>query len=174
MAFWMARSLSPCLFQLFLCHVISFSWRVINSSVRPSILPKSSVHFSDVMKGADGGIDGIAYFRVGRKDNAKIIFQVKSGGVSRKDIATLRGDMQRTDAALGVLITLEAASKPMVAEAKAAGQYRHEDMGRSYDRITIVTAQEMVESFRRLEIPMSIEVLKAAQKEIQEQQLSLL
>ena len=125
-------------------------------------------------KGADGGIDGIAYFRVGRKDNAKIIFQVKSGGVSRKDIATLRGDMQRTDAVLGVLITLEAASKPMVAEAKAAGQYRHEDMGRSYDRITIVTAQEMVESFRRLEIPMSIEVLKAAQKEIQEQQLSLL
>lgn len=125
-------------------------------------------------KGADGGIDGIAYFRVGRKDNAKIIFQVKSGGVSRKDIATLSGDMQRTDAALGVLITLEAPSKPMIAEAKAAGQYRHEDMGRSYDRITIVTAQEMVESFRRLEIPMSIEVLKAAQKEIQDQQLSLL
>jgi hypothetical protein len=42
-------------------------------------------------KGADRGIDGIAYFQTGKTDNAKIIFQVKSGGVKRGDIATLRG-----------------------------------------------------------------------------------
>jgi site-specific DNA-methyltransferase (adenine-specific) len=71
-------------------------------------------------KGADAGIDGIAYFRVGKKDNAKIIFQAKSGGVSRKDVATLRGDMERTESALGVLITLEEPTKPMMNEAKAA------------------------------------------------------
>jgi hypothetical protein len=58
-------------------------------------------------KGADAGIDGRAYFKVGKKDNAKIVFQVKSGGVSRKDIATLRGDMEKENAALAVLITLE-------------------------------------------------------------------
>jgi DNA modification methylase len=125
-------------------------------------------------KGADGGIDGVAYFRVGKKDNAKIIFQAKSGGVSRKDIATLRGDMVRTEAALGILITLEPPSKPMLNEAKAAGQYKHEDMGKSYDRITIVTVQEIIEDHKRLEIPMSLEVLKAAQKEILETQLNLL
>ena len=125
-------------------------------------------------KGADGGIDGIAYFRVGKKDNAKIIFQAKSGGVSRKDVATLRGDMQRMDAALGVLITLEPPSKNMVVEAKSAGQYSHEDMGRKYDRITIVTIQEIVEGHKRLEIPMSLEVLKAAQREVLGEQLSLL
>jgi hypothetical protein len=61
----------------------------------------------------------------------------------------------------------------MTAEAKAAGQYRHEEMGRSYDRIAIITPQEILEH-KRLEIPMSIEVLKVAQKEIQEPQMSLL
>lgn len=124
-------------------------------------------------KGADAGIDGTAFFKVGKHDNAKIIFQVKSGGVKRNDIATLRGDMAKADAELGVLITLEEPTKPMVADAKAAGQYKHEEMGKSYDRISIVTIQEIVEQGKRLEIPMSMEVLKAAQKGIKEEQVPL-
>ena len=90
-------------------------------------------------KGADAGVDGVAYFKTGREDNAKIVFQVKSGGVSRGDVAKLRGDMAREEATLAVLLTLEEPSRPMSAEAKGAGQYRHEDMGRSYDKISIVT-----------------------------------
>jgi len=125
-------------------------------------------------KGADAGIDGIAYFKVGKKDNAKIIFQVKSGGVKRADIATLRGDMEKNEATLGVLITLEEPTKPMLHDAKAAGQYKHEEMGKSYERISIVTIREMLEEGKRLEIPMSLEVLNAMQKAIQEEQLSLL
>jgi len=125
-------------------------------------------------KGADGGIDGRAYFRVGKNDNAKVIFQVKSGGVNRGDVAKLRGDMEKDGAALAVLITLEEPTKPMIQDAKAAGQYRHEEMGKNYDRISIVTIKEMVEEATRLEIPMSVDVLKAAQKVINEEQLSLL
>ncbi len=124
-------------------------------------------------KGADRGIDGVAYFMTGKKDNAKIIFQVKSGGVKRNDIATLRGDMEREKAALAVLITLEKPTKPMIEEAKAAGQYHHEQMGRSYDRIQIVTIQEILEQDKRLDVPMSLEVLKNAQREIESNQLSL-
>jgi site-specific DNA-methyltransferase (adenine-specific) len=115
-------------------------------------------------KGADAGIDARAFFKTGKTDNAKIIFQVKSGGVKRGDIATLRGDMGREQAALAVLVTLEEPSRNMVNEAKAAGLYKHEEMGRSYDRISIVTVKEIVEEGKRLEIPMSLEVLKAAQK----------
>jgi site-specific DNA-methyltransferase (adenine-specific) len=124
-------------------------------------------------KGADGGIDGRAYFKVGKSDNAKIIFQVKSGGVNRGDVAKLRGDMEKDSAALAVLITLELPTKPMELDAKAAGQYKHEEMGRSYDRISIVTVQELLDG-KRLEIPMSMEVLKAAEKAINEEQMSLL
>jgi DNA methylase/Restriction endonuclease len=125
-------------------------------------------------KGADAGIDARAYFKIGRLDNAKIIFQVKSGGVKRSDIATLRGDMGREEAALAVLITLKEPTRPMINEAKSAGQYRHEDMGRGYDKISIVTIKEIVESSKRLEIPMSLEVLKAAQKVIADEQITLL
>jgi DNA modification methylase len=124
-------------------------------------------------KGADAGIDGRAYFMTGKSDNAKIIFQVKSGGVERKDIATLRGDMDADKAALGVLITLEEPTKPMLKAAKAAGRYRHEMMGRDYDRISVVTIREMLEEGKRLEIPMSMEVLKAAQRASSEDQPSL-
>ncbi len=48
-------------------------------------------------------MDGRAWFETGRTDNAKIIFQVKSGGVARGDVARLRGDMQRENAAFAVL-----------------------------------------------------------------------
>lgn len=113
-------------------------------------------------KGADGGIDGIAYFMATAKDNAKAVFQVKSGGVGRGDIAKLRGDMSREGAALAFMITLEEPTGPMIAEAKAAGTYRHEVMGRTYDTIQIVTIREIIEKKRRLDMPMSWEVVKKA------------
>lgn len=113
-------------------------------------------------KGADKGIDGTAYFMTSRKDNAKIVFQVKSGGVKRSDVATLRGDMGRENAALGVLITLEKPTHSMIEDAKAAGTYHHEMMNRSYDRIEIVTIKDIIEQDKRLDVPTSLEVLKAA------------
>lgn len=123
-------------------------------------------------KGADAGIDGRAYFKTGKRDNAEIIFQVKSGGVGRKDIATLRGDMAREEAELGILITLEEPTTSMDKDAKAAGLYYHEVMGKNYNRIQIVKVQEILDG-ARLEIPMSLEVLKAAQRQADSTQMSL-
>jgi DNA modification methylase len=124
-------------------------------------------------KGADGGIDGIAYFMTNKKDSAKIVFQVKSGGVGRKDVATLRGDMEKEKAAMAVLITLEAPTRPMIKDANAAGTYHHEMMGRSYDKIQIVTVEEIIEQDKRLNIPTSLEVLKAAQSAAKGSQIEL-
>ena len=125
-------------------------------------------------KGADAGIDARAFFMTGKSDSAKIVFQVKSGGVKRNDIATLRGDMAREEAAMACLITLEEPTAPMKAEAKAAGQFKHESMGRSYDKISIVTVREIVENSSRLEIPMSLEVMAAARRAQDETQGSML
>jgi glutamate 5-kinase len=47
-------------------------------------------------------------------------------------------------------------------------------MGRSYDSISIVTVQEIVEGGKRLEIPMSLEVLAAAQRVADTGQIDLL
>jgi len=125
-------------------------------------------------KGADAGIDGVAYFKTGKTDNAKIIFQVKSGGVKRNDIATLRGDMEREGAALAILITLEEPSAPMKAEAKGAGHFKLEDMPKPYDKISIVTVKEIIEDEKRLEIPMSLEVFAAAKRASESEQIELL
>lgn len=115
-------------------------------------------------RGADRGIDGVAYSGTGKTESAKIIFQVKSGHVKRSDVATLRGDMEREGAEMAVLITLENPTGPMKAEAKAAGQYFHPLMGKNYPRIHIATIQEIVEQGSRLELPMSREVVKTAQQ----------
>ncbi len=46
-------------------------------------------------KGADGGIDGIAYFLLDKETNGKAIFQVKSRPGNRGNLATLNSDRQR-------------------------------------------------------------------------------
>lgn len=125
-------------------------------------------------KGVDGGIDGIAFFKTSKADNAKIAFQVKSGLVQRGDVAKLKSDMESVGAILSVLITLEDPTKPMIHYAKTLGQYKHEEMGRAYDIVSIVTVKELLEEGKRLEIPMSIAVLRAALKEVHGEQMTLL
>jgi site-specific DNA-methyltransferase (adenine-specific) len=114
-------------------------------------------------KGADKGVDGIAYFLTGKDQSEPVLFQVKSGKVSRATIATLRGDMARERTKIGILITLEDPSKPMRDEAFSAGVYRHEYLGRDFDCIQIVTVKEMIEKGARLDLPLSLAVVKKAE-----------
>jgi DNA modification methylase len=114
-------------------------------------------------KGSDKGIDGTAYFLTGKSDNAKIVFQVKSGNVGRGDVSKLNNDRTREGAELAVLLTLKPPTQPMRDEANAASVYKHKLMSRSYPRLQIVTIAEIVEQHKRLDIPMSLEVLKKAQ-----------
>ena len=130
-------------------------WAVLTYSINRAIINDK--------KGADKGIDGTAYFMTGKKDNAKIVFQVKSGNVGRGDIAKLNSDRTREKAELAVLITLQNPSQPMKEEAKAVGNFEHLLMGKSYPRVQIVTVEEIVEQHKRLDVPMNIDVLKKAQ-----------
>jgi len=52
----------------------------------------------------------------------------------------------------------------MIKDANAAGSYHHEMMGRNYDKIRIVTVKDIIEKNIRLDIPTSLEVLRAAQR----------
>lgn len=113
-------------------------------------------------KGADGGVDGYAYFFTSKTETDRIVFQVKSGGVGRGDVAKLKGDMEREKAQVAILITLEEPTAPMRAEAKKAGLYTHVFTGLTYDRVQIVTVKQILEARRRLDMPLSAEVLKAA------------
>lgn len=92
-------------------------------------------------KGADRGIDGNIYF--GKTSRA--IVSVKAGdnvGVSM--IRDLVGTIQRERAAIGVFLTLTPPTKPMVAEAAAAGLYE-EDGFAPVPRVQIVTIEEALQ-----------------------------
>lgn len=113
-------------------------------------------------KGADKGVDGMAYMVTGVGTTNRVIFQVKSGKVQRNDIATLNSDRQRENAALAIFITLEEPTKPMKEEALAAGAYHYELLNRDYPRIQIVTIKEMLEDGKRIDLPLGVEVLKSS------------
>jgi DNA modification methylase len=121
-------------------------------------------------KGADKGIDGIAYFRSEKDDPEKIILQVKSGKVKSGDIRDLQGTMTRESAVLGVFITLQKPTKDMLKEAKEAGIYQSQYMSAPVDKIRIVTVQEIIEEQKRLEILLALEVLKSAEKQMEVKQ----
>jgi DNA modification methylase len=124
-------------------------------------------------KGADHGIDGIAYVQVSHTENARIVFQAKSGHVGEKDIRDFLGAMAHERAALGIFITLQEPTTPMVRVAHAAGTYRHALMERSYDKVQMVTIREMLEHGRRLEMPLTREVVRRAAPQDQARQLEL-
>ena len=116
-------------------------------------------------KGSDRGIDGIAYIF---GDNM-VVFSVKSGNVSVKDIRDLRGVMERENAVAGVLLSLEEPTKPMLQEAVASGYM--EDipnsaglkMPRQTPKLRIVTIQELLDG-ARMNLPLTESVVKSAER----------
>lgn len=115
-------------------------------------------------KGADKGIDGVVYFASGPGKTERMVIQVKSGGADRGTIAKLGHDMLRERAELAILITMDEPTKPMISEAKSVGVYEHALMGRSYDRIRIVTVREMIEQDARIDLPLSYDAVKPGKK----------
>jgi DNA modification methylase len=124
-------------------------------------------------KGADKGIDGIAYILTDEAEAVRMLLQVKSGNVSRGDVAKLRGDMEREGAKLGTLITLQKPSQPMKQEAKTASSFHNPLTGKSVDRIAIVTIQDIIERGARLTVPVSMEGLWKAKQAKRDDQMAL-
>jgi DNA modification methylase len=106
-------------------------------------------------KGADRGIDGRLYFHDDPKPETtkEIILSVKSGKIPANHIRELRGVIEREGAEIGVLITLQSPTKPMLAEAADAGFYKS-PWGTSHPRIQIITIEEMLDG-RRIDYPKS-------------------
>ncbi len=97
-------------------------------------------------KGADAGVDGYINFFDDDSGKAKtVLVQVKSGHVRRDHVATLRGDMDREKADLGLLVTLEPPTRPMEQEAIAAGVYVPSHFpDYQFSRIQLVTIEGLL------------------------------
>ncbi len=107
-------------------------------------------------KGADGGVDGTAYFLKGKDENGKAIFQVKSGKTGRGDLAKLNSDRIREKADFGILLCMDMPTKAMRDEIAAAGKYQHPLLNREDDRLQVVTVAEIFAPHnKRLDLPMA-------------------
>jgi site-specific DNA-methyltransferase (adenine-specific) len=98
-------------------------------------------------KGADRGIDGRLYFHDDQSGSSKqIIFSVKGGGVSVPQIRDLRGVIEREKAEIGVFLTFEEPTKPMLKEAAEAGFYKSGPLDKAtYPRLQILTIQQLLD-----------------------------
>jgi site-specific DNA-methyltransferase (adenine-specific) len=104
-------------------------------------------------KGADKGIDGVITFIDDSTHKPKqILVQVKSGHVARGDIGQLRGTIERDRAAIGIFITLEEPSQPMITEAISAGYYSSPGWGRDYPKIQILSIADLL-SGKTIQMP---------------------
>jgi Restriction endonuclease/DNA methylase len=98
-------------------------------------------------KGADGGIDGILFFRSDRDKTEKAVVSVKGGeNVGVGMVRDLIAVVEREKAAIGVLISLALPTRVMEREANAAGFY--ETPFEKVPKIQIITLAELFQGKR--------------------------
>jgi DNA modification methylase len=98
----------------------------------------------DRKKGADAGIDGRITFTDAGGQIRPVLVSVKSGHVNVAQVRDLVGTMKREAAPLGLFVTLEPPSKPMLAEAVAAGTFQSELSNRTYPAVQILTIESLL------------------------------
>ena len=104
-------------------------------------------------KGADKGIDGRIYFHEGDTGKTKqIVISVKAGKLHAPYVRDLRGVLEREQAEIGVLLSLEEPTAKMRTEAASAGFYQ--SAWGTHPRLQILTVGELLEG-KKLDAPPS-------------------
>ena len=124
-------------------------------------------------KGADKGIDGVAYTRKSKDEISPVLISVKSGkNVGVSEVRDLFGVVESEGAVCGIYITRNPPTSAMTEFAKQQGQFKPE-MFQPFDRLQIVTIQQILDG-ERINLPLMEEVTKKAQKAKKDDQPSLL
>jgi len=129
-----------------------------------------AVPYGGKKKGADGGIDGHIFFKSGAKTTEKAIVSVKGGGVSVRDVRELTAVVDRERAKIGVYISLEPHTGPMVQEAASAGLY--DGPTGKVPKIQLFTIEELFAG-KKPQIPLIERGFKAAAREQRDDQSEL-
>ena len=108
---------------------------------------------SDLKKGADTGIDGRITFTAADGGLQQAIVSVKSGKGKADDVRVLKAVCEREKAAIGILVTLDDPTKPMLLEATVAGTYHSDVSDKDYPRIQIFSVADLLERGRRPLLP---------------------
>jgi hypothetical protein len=104
-------------------------------------------------KGADKGIDGKIVFQGERPgDFEQVVISVKAGHVTPNHVRDLRGVVEREKAAIGILISMDEPTKPMLTEAATAGFFESKTWGRKYPRVQLLTIADLL-SGKKVDMP---------------------
>ena len=133
-------------------------------------------------KGADEGVDGVIYYQDVDPDKPKktltrkIVVQVKSGKVSVRDIRELKSVVETQEAVIGVFITLNPPTQPMVKEAATAGCFQWLHVTHTtYPKIQIRTIEELLsgQGIEYPQTPVDVTFRRAERAAPQSQQLEI-
>lgn len=117
-------------------------WAVGKIGARP-------VSDAEKKKGADRGIDGeMTFLANGGTEVKRILISAKSGHVTPAMVRELRGTIEREDAAIGILVTINPPSPEMEREAVKAGWYKSPMWEKRFRRLQIITAEELTKGER--------------------------
>jgi len=94
-------------------------------------------------KGADGGIDGLIWFKPDARRTEKAIVSVKGGDSIGLDmIRQLHSAMIQANAPIGIFVTRAAPTQPMLKAAAAVGRFE-DGFGRTYAALQILTIADL-------------------------------
>ena len=106
-------------------------------------------------KGADKGLDGIAkYLTPMPEDTKKVIkagFQVKGGKVGSKDIDALIGAMSKHNCELGIFLSINSLTKPMLDTISKAGYLTIGS--KKYPKLQYITIEQFFNKQRQINLP---------------------
>lgn len=110
-------------------------------------------------KGADKGIDGIAMYKVNENKTIKAAFQVKGGKTQSKDIDALLGAMEKHNCELGIFLSINPLTKPMLETIANAGNIKIEN--EQYPKLQYTTIEEFFLN-KKLKLPIENITFKSA------------
>ena len=119
-------------------------------------------------KGKDFGIDGVAFIpetnQKGDNELMPVLFSVKSDLRPHSSyVRDLVGTMTREGAVIGVMILLHEPTRDMINEAKQAGKYKNKLFNMEFEKVKIVTVNEILNG-QNLVLPQMPKVLKEAKR----------
>ena len=126
-------------------------------------------------KGADGGVDGLIYFKPDGRRSEKALISVKGGqNVGVGMIRELHSAMEREKAPIGIFVTAHDPTGPMLREAAAVGRFTDE-FGRGWPRLQILTHADLFQGKRpAIPYPDPLAAIRKARREATERQENLL
>ena len=105
-------------------------------------------------KGADGGVDGIKFFRdLDPKEVHKIVVSVKGGeNLKADDVRSLMAVREREGAEIALFISLEEPTRGMKSDAASAGFYESPN-GKKFPRVQLLTIHGLLNKTQHPEHP---------------------